>query len=149
MKGMSEVGGCVCEGRGREACGTLPVASWERDTASCGYDGAGGTGSWSPCSLLHTTPSRLDYLLPSIALEGFIWKGDIILIDITSYFSFFPIFFCFCFYFQLVIKFPEGKERDFYLCNPLPYLPTAGHSPDALVRPSFGLLKASLTAFLG
>lgn len=90
-------GGCVCEGRGREACGTLPVASWERYTTRCGCDGAGGTGSCSPCSLLHTTQSRLDYLLPLIALEGFIWKGDIILIDITSYFSFFPIFFVYIF----------------------------------------------------
>lgn len=49
----------------------------------------------APRSLQDTGHSGLDYLLPLVALESFIWKGSIVLIDISTYFS-------------VAIKYPEG-----------------------------------------
>lgn len=50
-------------------------------------------------SINDTTYSRLDYLMPSVDLEGFIGRE--------------VLWVFFHFFFQLVIKFPEGKDHDF------------------------------------
>lgn len=63
----------------------------------------------APRSLQDTGRSGLDYLLPSIALESFIWKGIIVLIDISTYFS-------------VAIKYPEGEDCVLYLLELLPPL---------------------------
>lgn len=56
----------------------------------------------APRSLQDTGHSGLDYLLPPVALESFIWKGSIVLTDISTYFS-------------VAIKYPEGEDRGLFL----------------------------------
>lgn len=66
-----------------------------------------GETSRAPRSLQNTARSGLDYLLPSVALEGFIWKGSIVLIATSTYFS-------------VAIKYFEGEDRGLYLLELLP-----------------------------
>lgn len=110
---MSEVRGCVREGLRLEVYGRPPCVLVD------GHDHVLLQWSWwdrlpePRRSLNDTTRSGLDYVLLSLALENFIWKGSFVLIDIT-----------YCF--QLAIKFPEDKDHDFHLSELLPHLqPTA------------------------